>query len=382
MRDGLPDDRALLLARRIPHELLADQEGLDPTRELVGGKRSDLLAVERGQLLDVERGRVVRDGLEREQLHELVEREPLAHTVARRPPEQREVVHERLGKVAVVAVPLNRGLAVPLRERLTVRADDERQVAELRPARTAERPVDKDLLGRRRHQVRAADDVRDVHSEVVVRRREHIQRGPVGARECEVLDVGVERADLTEHEILEDRLWFVLGNLEPQDPRTTLGVVRGGVDVREVATRVAARRRLPLLAGLLVTSLALLGRAVATERVAFGQQLVGRLFVEVHALGLAVRRVVAADLGALVPLEAQPSQDVHDLVDVFVGDPRPVGVLDPEDERSAVMPGEQPVEEGASRVADVERATRRRREPHANLRRGAGHGRILSSPVG
>src|SRR5262249_9627953 len=73
-----------------------------------------------------------------------------------------------------------------------------------------------------------------------------------------------------------------------------------------------------------------------------------------------------AAIDPLVPVEAEPSQ-------VFVDPglradlvPIDVGVLDPEDESALATAGEQPVVESGPRVADVERAGRRRREPDAD----------------
>ena len=48
-----------------------------------------------------------------------------------------------------------------------------------------------------------------------------------------------------------------------------------------------------------------------------------------------------------------------------------VGVLDPQDERAAVVPGPEPREQGASRVPDVQGARRRGREPAADGSRPA-----------
>src|SRR5688500_541794 len=87
--------------------------------------------------------------------------------------------------------------------------------------------------------------------------------------------------------------------------------------------------------------------------------------IAVTALGLPVRAVLAS-VGPLIPIEAEPCQVVVDAVlgsrDITVD----VGIFDTQDEGAAVLAGEQPVEHGDARVADVQRAGGTRREPGAD----------------
>ena len=80
-----------------------------------------------------------------------------------------------------------------------------------------------------------------------------------------------------------------------------------------------------------------LGRAEAGEGMALLDQFVRIPLVDVPALALPVRAMRAADVRALVPLDAEPAQGV---VDLLLGLPRRtqlVGVLDAQDERTVVM---------------------------------------------
>ena len=54
-------------------------------------------------------------------------------------------------------------------------------------------------------------------------------------------------------------------------------------------------------------------------------------------------------------------------MDRFFADPARVGVLDPQDERTAVVTSEQPREQRAADVAHMQRATGGRRESAADL---------------
>ena len=67
--------------------------------------------------------------------------------------------------------------------------------------------------------------------------------------------------------------------------------------------------------------------------------------------------------GLAVPVEAEPAQHVEDVVGQLGPVALCVGVLDPQEERSAVRPREQPVAQRGVRRPDVQVARRRRREP-------------------
>ena len=114
----------------------------------------------------------------------------------------------------------------------------------------------------------------------------------------------------------------------------------------------------------------LIGRAVAAIRVALGEQPIGVGAVDVEPLRLTVRRVRSADVGALVVIDAEPPQILEHAGDGFLGDPARVGVLEPQDELAAVVAGEEPREQRAPHVADVQRPARRGREAAADRRVG------------
>ncbi|MOA09469.1 hypothetical protein D3C78_1293010 [compost metagenome] len=113
-----------------------------------------------------------------------------------------------------------------------------------------------------------------------------------------------------------------------------------------------------------------LGAAEAGEGVALGDQLVRVLLVDVAALALPVRTVRAADVRALVPLDAQPAQGVVDLLFGLAGRTQLVGILDAQDELTAVLAGEAQVEQGDVGGANVRVAGGRRRDAGTN----GGHG--------
>ncbi len=82
-----------------------------------------------------------------------------------------------------------------------------------------------------------------------------------------------------------------------------------------------------------------------------------------------------------VVLEAEPVHALKDRVDGLGRRTGPVGVLDAQPEDAAVATGEEPVEQGGARAADMEIAGRRGGEARDDLA-GSGHaklrGRILN----
>ena len=137
----------------------------------------------------------------------------------------------------------------------------------------------------------------------------------------------------------------------------------GGVDVaaRAVVSRVAAFLRFRLRA-LLVEQLL---RAEAGVNRPAVLQAVERGLVGVEALGLEVRARVAADLGALVPVEVEPLHGVQDDLDVLFGRTLGIGVLDAQDEGAARCAGECPVIDCGARAADVQASSGRGCEAYA-----------------
>ncbi len=83
------------------------------------------------------------------------------------------------------------------------------------------------------------------------------------------------------------------------------------------------------------------------------KQLLRRRAVAIETLRLEIRRVRAADLRALVPVDPQPAQAVENPGDQFGLRPFDVGVFNTQDERAAMAPRIEPVEQGGARAADM-----------------------------
>ena len=192
----------------------------------------------------------------------------------------------------------------------------------------------------------AADDVRDAHVMIVDHHREHIGRGAVRAQQDEVVELGIGDLDLPLDEVVDHRL-AGLGGLDPHDERLArlvgarLAIAPFAVDPEGASfglRRLAPRRQL------ILSQITAIGRPARNQFVRdFG--------VALLELRLKIRLAVAFD--------PEPRQPVEDRVDRRLGRALGVGVLDPQQILAAMMPREQPVEQGRPRPADVEETRRR-----------------------
>ena len=112
--------------------------------------------------------------------------------------------------------------------------------------RGAERLVEQDLPRRVGDVVVAADDVRDPHVDVVDDDAEVVDRRAVGARDDEVVELGVAEDDAALHQIVDDGL-AVDGRPEPED--VWLVRPRGGA-MQVAAGAIVCRRAARLERGL------------------------------------------------------------------------------------------------------------------------------------
>ena len=228
----------------------------------------------------------------------------------------------------------------------------------------AERAVEQQLPRRVRDVVVATDDVRDLHLVVVHHAREVVGRKAVRAQQHEVVEeVVLERHHLA-YAVFPRGLAAGIER-ESNRGRAPLGLEPRAVGLGQVSAAPIVARRLPTLEHA-APLLELLRRAIAAVRERGDQQRFRVTPVVVAALGLKVRAVIATDLGTFIPIEPEPPQPIEDRRDRGVGRARRVGVLDPQHERAAVGPREQPVVEGRARTPDVKKPGRARRESDTN----------------
>src|SRR5271157_1611010 len=100
-----------------------------------------------------------------------------------------------------------------------------------------------------------------------------------------------------------------------------------------------------------------LGAVIAVNMAGIDQLLHGRLVFR-GPLRLVVGTIGSADVRSLIPIDADPPKTIEDALDGILDVPLLVGVVDPQQKLAAEMPGQQPVEQGRSHSADVQKAGR------------------------
>jgi hypothetical protein len=264
--------------------------------------------------------------------------------IALRPAEPHQIVAERVGQVAHLAIGLDAERAMALRQLGTVGAVDQRDVRHRRHA-PPERLVDLRLPGGVGQMVVAADDLGDAHVVIVGDHREHIGRRPVRAQQHEIVEVLVGPGDATLHLVLDHR--FAILWRAQADHRFDAGRRLRRIAVAPVPV-VAGR---PLLGARLLAHRVELGLAgVAAVGVALGQK-----FVDDRPVPLDARELVD---DVAIPLQAEPVEPVDDRVDGVRSRALAVGVLDAQQHPPAEAPRIEPVEQGRARAADVQKTGR------------------------
>ncbi len=175
------------------------------------------MPVQAVELGEVEPGRGAADCVEIEPSDGLFGRDDLVVTVA--PAEAHEIVAQRFGQVALVAIGIDAEGAMPLGELGSVGTMDQRQMGKFGD-RPVEGTVDLGLAEGVVEVVVAADDVADLHIMVVDHHREIVGRAAVCAQNDQIVELGVGNRDLTLNAIV-DRRRTLLRRLQPDDRRYT-----------------------------------------------------------------------------------------------------------------------------------------------------------------
>ena len=223
----------------------------------------------------------------------------------------------------------------------------------------AERVVQQIVFRRARKVLVAAHDVRDAHRVVVDDVCEVIGRHAVRLDQDHVVQIGAVHCDVPVQNVVERR-FAVLRHVLPDDVRlagrdAALHFLGGKVQ----AVLVVLERLAALLRFLAAGAQLLLG-AEAVIRLAGLHELLGVGQIHVLALALYVRTIVAADVGTFVPLHADAFQRAVDHVDRAGHVAALIGILDAEDELSAVRSGVQVRVQRAAEVSEVHIARRGR----------------------
>ncbi len=218
---------------------------------------------------------------------------------------------------------------------------------------------------------------RDGHRDVVDDDRQVVDDGAVGALHDEVADGLVGHLDRAAQQVVEDGRSGA--HLEAQRPGLAGGLAAGDLVGAEVAAGAAVDPGALVGLGGAALGFELVGGVKTGVEVARGHELVDVLAVDRLAFGLAVGRVRARLLGALVPVELHLAQGAQDLGDGLVGRARRVGVFDAQHEVAAALAREEVVVQRGARAAQVQVAGGRRGEADAD---GCGHGTIVPHGYG
>jgi hypothetical protein len=187
----------------------------------------------------------------------------------------------------------------------------------------------------------AADHMRYPHVVIVDHHREHVGGGPVGAQQDIVVDLGILHRDLALDLVVD--CGFALGRDLEADH---IGRAFGRFACVAIAPPAVVAHRLLVGALLGAHCLEFFGRGEAFVGVSRVEQLVRDLGVAFGAVGLEDRR--------FVEIEAEPVEPLDDLVDRILRAALAIGILDPQQGATTMVPCVKPVEQRRTRAADME----------------------------
>ena len=210
-----------------------------------------------------------------------------------------------------------------------------------------------------------ADDVRDLHVVVVDHRGKMIQAGAVVTLYHVVLFACPGEANLSADEIADDKLAFAW-HLQPNYTLSTFAGKSLGIGIcfRHPSATIGELRARGLRRFAL--GLNFLGRGEIAVGMATGQQLCNGGLIFVAPLGLIVRRVGPPNSGAFVPIQAEPFEPMQNRRESCFDVTLLIGIVDAQEKLPAMLPGEEPVEQGRANSADVEVAGGTGGESRAN----------------
>src|SRR5918995_3542449 len=337
------------------------EHGGREVRELTRALAPEVDGVHGPELLLVEDGRVTAHAVDAEALGEFLGSEYLlVGGVARA--EECQVVEERLRQISFFREVLDARRAVTLGQLLPVRAEDLGDVGEGREI-VPQSLMDQDLSRRVGEVVVAPDDVAYLHLRVVIGGGEVVGWGVRRLHEDEIFEVGVLEGDGATDHVLHHRLPLARG-LETDGVGLASLYSLSRLFWVHLTVLAAGVDRLPPLGPRPLTKVGqLLGRREVVVGGAGVVELPRGFAVEVEALGLAVGGMGTAGLGALVPVQADPTQRTLQLLDRLLRRALQVRVLYAQHESAAVLSREEPVEERRAHAADVQPPGRTRRVP-------------------
>ncbi len=198
----------------------------------------------------------------------------------------------------------------------------------------------------------AANDVRDLHQRVVDHHHIVVNRDAGRAQDDGIAHHFVGELDHATHDVVEAD--GVLGDAQADGRSLAAGTTALGFGGVEHTTLARVDRRKLRLQLLVAVALQFLLRAEAQIRRALADQALGVFAINVEAIALAIGRVRAADVGTFVPVDAHPLH-VFQKLGLEAGlAALDIGIFNAEDHRASSLPGDQPVEERGTGVADVQ----------------------------
>ena len=197
----------------------------------------------------------------------------------------------------------------------------------------------------------AANHVADLHLSIVDDNHVVVNGNPGRSHDDRIADRFIVESDVPAYDVM--KVNRVLGNLQPNcsgfAARPTL------LRLRCVAQSALARVHLwtTLCRRCLTLPLQLLGGTEAQVSFSFLQQTSGISLISIHAITLPIRNKRTANIGTLIPIDAEPTQIFEQLFFEACLTPLHIRIFNSENVDPLLLSGDQPVVKGGSRITNV-----------------------------
>ena len=195
--------------------------------------------------------------------------------------------------------------------------------------------VERDLLGRVRQMIVAANHVRDLHQRVIDHDDVVVDRDSRRPQDDGIAHCFVGKLDDAAHDVVKaDR---VLRNAQANRGLLSCSATAPRLGWVDATTCAGIERRAALGHGSFAVLLQLFLRAEAQVSFAFAEQALGMVAINFQPITLAIRGIGSAHVWAFVPIETKPLQVFEQLRLVAGFAALQVGVFDAQDHRPVLL---------------------------------------------
>ena len=339
------------------HVTSSNHMGLSSFKEGFSIQLTHIMLVNPVQLIDIENCRILSYAVHGELFNQLLHAEDFLLAIGS-PAQQSQEIVDAGGQIAQLTILVHTGSAMALAHLGVVLAQNQGNMTKGGLLK-AQCIINQALARSVGQMLLSTDYMGNVHQSIVDYYGIVIGGDAIGFNDNKITDIiGIKYYIATHHIAHQDLL--ISGHAEAHGRLATFSLKLSDLLGSQIAAFTHVARHFTSLNQGLALLLQLFISAIAIVCLALSQQLVGIFFVNIQTLHLMVGAIGAAHINALIPVHAQPLQSSLDVFLGFRGGTLSIGIFNTQNQLAAGFASQQPVEQGATSAANMERAGRAR----------------------